>query len=90
MAKKPPTENSLKVQQYLKDNFGTKLTNSDIVTALGISSPAVVATINNLVRKGHAIRENIDSTGADGKVVTTKYISLTESGRAFDPLAEEA
>ena len=83
------TDNSRRVCQYLKDNYGAKLTNSDIATALGVSSPTVVGAVNGLVKKGRAERTEETITGAEGKPMKVKYISLTEDGYNFDPDAVE-
>ncbi len=79
------SENSRRVFEFLKDNHGEKMVNSDIATALGVSGPTVVGSVNGLVKKGFATREAVEVTGADGKTVTIKYISLTDAGMEFDP-----
>lgn len=82
------TDNSRKVFQYLKENYGAKVTNSDIATALGVTSPTVVGSVNGLVRKGYAERTEAEIMGAEDKPVKVKYISLTAAGFDFDPDAE--
>lgn len=81
------TEGSRKVFNFLKENYGEKLTNSDIATALGVSGPTVVGSVTGLVKKGFAVRTEtvIPATEEGGKDVTVKHISLTEAGMAFDP-----
>lgn len=85
------TEGSRKVFDFLKVNYGEKLTNADIARALGVSGPTVVGSVNGLVKKGYASREEVTIPAqAEGeKDVKVKYISLTEEGMAFDPDAEE-
>lgn len=80
-----------KVFQFLKENYGEKLTNNDVATALGLTGPTVVGSVNGLVKKGYAYREEvtIPATEEGGKDVKVKYISLTDEGMAFDPDAEE-
>jgi DNA-binding MarR family transcriptional regulator len=82
------TENSRKVFDFLKDNYGEKLVHSQIAEALGVSSPAVTGSVNGLVKKGYAIRNEETVMDENGKATTIKYISLTEEGFAFDPDAE--
>jgi biotin operon repressor len=82
------TENSRKVFDFLKDNFGEKLTHQGIVAALGVSSAAVSGSVNGLVKKGYAVRTEETEMDENGKAVTVKYISLTDEGYAFDPDAE--
>lgn len=84
------TEGSRKVFDFLKDNYGTNLTTADIATALGVTGPVVTGSVNGLVKKGYAVRNEVVTPGDNGKEVTTKYISLTEAGLGYDPVAEEA
>lgn len=79
------TDNARRIFQYLKENYGAKLTNADIATALGVSSPAVVGSVNSLVKKGYAERTDATIVGAEDKPVKVRYISLTEAGYDFDP-----
>lgn len=85
------TEGSRKVFNFLKENYGEKLTNADIATALGLTGPTVVGSVNGLVKKGYAVREEVTIPAqAEGeKDVKVKYISLTDDGMSFDPDAEE-
>lgn len=79
-----------KVFQFLKENYGEKLTNADIATALGLTGPTVVGSVNGLVKKGYAVREEvtIPAQAKGEKDVKVKYISLTDDGMSFDPDAE--
>lgn len=81
------TENSIKVYHFLKDNYGSKLTNKDIADALGVSGPTVVGSVTGLCKKGYAVRTEEHVAGADGKDTVVKYISLTEEGLDYDPEA---
>lgn len=83
-------DNSRKVLGFLKENYGAKVTNADIATALGVTGPVVVGSVNGLAKKELAIRTPEQVVGADGKTVTLKYISLTPAGYSFDPDAEVA
>lgn len=79
-----------KVFQFLKENYGEKLTNADIATSLGVTGPTVVGSVNGLVKKGLAYREEVTLPPAEegGKEIKVKYISLTDEGMNFDPDAE--
>lgn len=83
------TEGSRKVFNFLKDNYGEKLTTADIATSLGISGPTVTGSVNGLTKKGYAVRTEEVLPGDNGKEVKVKYISLTEEGMNFDPDAVE-
>ena len=84
------TEGSRKVFEFLKDNYGTKLTAADIATSLGVTGPVVTGSVNGLVKKGYAVRTKETFPGDNGKEVTVTFISLTEDGTHYDPVAEEA
>ena len=84
------TEGSRKVFNFLKDNYGEKITSADIATALGVTIPVVTGSVNGLVKKGYAVREEAVLPADEGeKEVKVKYISLTEDGMNFDPDAVE-
>ena len=83
------TENSRKVFDFLKEN-NKEFTAQEISAALGISVNAVTGSVNGMVKKGRAVRREETATGADGKALVIKHISLTDEGRAYDPDAEEA
>ena len=80
-----------KVFNFLKENYGEKMTSADIATSLGLSSPTVTGSVNGLVRKGYAVREEvvIPAEEEGGKDVKVKYISLTDEGMNFDPDLDE-
>ena len=86
------TVNSRMVFDYLKENYGKQLTAQDIARALDISVSAVTGSVNGLAREtkhpAYAVRTPFESTDAEGKAITIKYISLTEAGLAFDPDAK--
>lgn len=84
------TANSLKVVNFLQDNYDAKLTAHDIAEALGVSLPTVTGSVNGLVAKKYAIREEVELPGEDGKTIKVKYITLTDAGKTYDPVAEEA
>lgn len=83
------TEGSRKVFNFLKDNYGIKLTTADIATSLGVTAPVVTGSVNGLVKKNLAVREEEVVAGDNGKDIKIKYISLTEEGMNFDPDAAE-
>ena len=83
------TEGSRKVFEFLKDNYGTKLTTADIATSLGVTGPVVTGSVNGLTKKKYAVRTKETFPGDNGKEVTVTFISLTEAGLSYDPVAEE-
>lgn len=84
------TENSKNVFHFLHDNAGLNITAQEIAQKLGITISAVTGSVNGLVKKGYAIRNEETSTSEDGKTVVVKYIALTDEGMAFDPEKAEA
>lgn len=90
MAKKPMTENSRKVFEYLKAaGAGVKFTTKQVQEALGFEKAgSVTGSVTGLVRKGYAERFVESTETEDGKVKEIKYFALTDAGMAFDPDAE--
>lgn len=87
--------NSELVLNYMKQHYGEELSKQDMATALGISIPAVTGTVNALIKKGYAVttrEETIEDEPATetrkAKTHVVKYHTLTESGLAYDPVAE--
>lgn len=83
------TDNAKRVLKFLKDNHGMSITAQDIVSELGLTINAVTGSVNGLVAKERAVRTEEVKEGVDGKPVTVKYISLTDAGMNYDPVAEE-
>lgn len=79
------TEKSLEVLNYAKENG--KVSVEEICNATARNSRSVNATINDLVKKGLAIREKEEVEGQE-KPVT--YVVLTDEGKAFDPASADA
>lgn len=82
------TDNSRKVFEALKAHYGDKITHQQLVAELGVSSAAVSGSVNGLVKKGYAVRNEEIEMNEDGKETVVKYITLTEDGFAFDPDAK--
>ena len=82
------TDNSKRVFNFLKEHHGVKFTAHELANELGVSINVITGSVNGLTRKDYAVREEVTSQDANGKTVTTKYISLTDAGLAFDPDAE--
>lgn len=87
------TDNSRKVFDFLKDNYGKNITAQEAAAALGVSVNTVTGSVNGLCRTtkhpAYAVRKEVEVTDAEGKTSTVKYISLTEEGMAFDPTKTE-
>lgn len=86
------TENSRKVLETLKANYGKKWVTAELAEAAGVTAPTVTGAVTGMVKKGYAVREEgvINATDKDGKEIekTVKFISLTEAGMNFDPDAQ--
>ena len=89
------TVNSELILNYMKQNYGKKLSKQEIAEALGVSMPAVVGTINALEKKGYC--EKVDEVTVEdapatetrkAKTRVIKYHQLTEKGLTYDPVAE--
>ena len=91
------SENSEKILNYLKKNYGVEMSKQQIAADLGLSVPTVTGTINALIKKGYVVtprEETIEEEPATetrkAKVRVIKYHTLTEDGLSYDPVAEEA
>lgn len=81
------TENSRKVFDFLKANFGKEFTAQEIAGSLGVSIPTVTGSVTGLAKKGYAVRN--PKMVADGeKEKEVKFITLTAEGLEFDPDAQ--
>jgi predicted transcriptional regulator len=88
MAKKPMSENSRKVLQFLKDNYGTKFTCKDVMTALGFEKAgSVTGSVTGLAKKG-LVDKSTETVEVDGKQKEVKYFQLNEAGLNYDPDAQ--
>ena len=83
------TENSRKVFDFLKANNNVQITGQEIAKELDVTINAVTGSVNGLVKKGFAVREEVTATDDAGKPKITKYIKLTDAGMAHDPDAVE-
>lgn len=75
------TEKSSEVLNYAKENGG-RVSVEEICKAVGRESRSVNANVNDLVKKGLALRDKVEVEGAE-KPVT--YIVLTDDGQTFVP-----
>ena len=82
------SENGKNVLEYLKQNQGEDLTGHDIAEALGIKLASVTGSVNALVKKGYAVRNEAEVTLEDGTHKKVKYIALTDEGLDFVPTEE--
>lgn len=83
MANVAITEKALTMLNYLKENEGTDLLNTDIADALGITPQSVTGSVNGLVKRGLAERIPA-SIEVDGAVKAVKFIKVTDAGKAYD------
>ena len=78
-------DNSLTIFNYVREHDGEDFTAADISEATGIGVKSVNGCLTAMARHRDLIyREEVAVTG--GKV---KYIRLTETGKCFDPEADE-
>ncbi|MBO7693637.1 MAG: MarR family transcriptional regulator [Methanobrevibacter sp.] len=89
--------NSEKVLNFLKAHYGQEYSKQQIADALNITVPAVTGTINSLIKKNYATTTREEKEVISEATETRKerfrmikYHTLTESGLAYDPVAEEA
>lgn len=81
------TDNSRKVLATLKDLYPEEATAAEVAAAAGVSIQAVTGSVNGLVKKGLAVRNEYEPA-EDGKK-PVKKIALTAEGYDFDPDAED-
>lgn len=88
------SEKSLVVLNYLKENYGVKMTAADIADALGMEKKTVDGIVTSgLQRKGYAERIPAEIEVDGGLHKAVKFIQATEAGLAYDhdaALAEDA
>lgn len=86
------SDNGKKIFGYLKENFGAEMTAHDMAEALGFTVPMITGSVNSLVKKGFAVRNEVElpATEEGKKGTVVKFITLTDAGLEFDPEAEEA
>ena len=78
-------DNSLTIFNYVREHDGEDFTAADISEATGIGVKSVNGCLTAMARHHDLIyREEVAVTG--GKV---KYIRLTDTGKDFDPEAQE-
>ena len=89
------SENSEKILNYLKKNYGVEMSKQQIAADLGLSVPTVTGTINALIKKGYAEttrRDTVEDSPATetrkAKTQDVLYHRLTEAGLSYDPVAE--
>lgn len=71
-----------------------EFTKQEIAAQLGLSVQAVTGTTNSLRKKGYAVErvEMVTIPGEGDKAPKEKklvYVTLTDAGLAYDPIAEE-
>ena len=82
-------ENTAKVWNYLKENYGKNLTAQDVADALGLEKRSVDGIFTSAIqREGYGIRVPFEITLEDGTCIQGKYLQLTPAGMAFDLWSE--
>lgn len=84
------TEKSARVYNYTKENGG-RVAIPDAMEDLALTIRQITPNINDLVKKGLAVREAVELPAAseDEKPTVVKYIQLTEEGMNFVPSDDE-
>lgn len=80
------TEKSNEVYTFVKENGG-RVSIEELVEATGRASRSVSANVNDLAKKGLAVREKVEGEGEGDKAIT--YVVLTEEGKNFVPSDED-
>ncbi len=85
------TDNSKKLFEFLKKNYGKEFSKHELVELLDITMSAVNGSVNGLERKNFVtVRTEIIPSRVKGdKTLEVRYISLTEEGLKFDPEEDE-
>lgn len=85
------TENSRKVLDFLKKNYGKEFSKHELVDKLDIPMSAVSGSINGLLKKNYASeRIEVFSERLPGdKALEVRMVQLTEEGLKYDPDEEE-
>ena len=79
------TEKTNEIFEYVKAN-GACASIDEICKAVDRTSRSVNANVNDLTKKGLAVREKTEVEGAD-KPIT--YVVLTDEGKTFVPSEDE-
>lgn len=85
------TDNSKKVFEFLKKNYGKEFSKHELVEKLDLTMSMVNGSINGLVNKDYVV-ERIETASPrfkGDKTVEIRYVQLTEEGYKFDPDEEE-
>lgn len=83
------TENSKRVLDFLKENYGKEFTKREIAEESGVIFSAVNGSIRGLSNRNY-IEEREEEVVLDGKRIITKYVKLNDAGLEYDPEEEEA
>lgn len=76
------SDKAVRVLAFVKANGDADLTAADIAEALGEASIAINGVVNGLVKKGLAVREEVEVELPDNTTKTIKFVRLTDEGKA--------
>lgn len=79
------TEGSQKIFSFLKKNYGQSFSTSELCDELDISPAVINGFILGNAKKGYVQVEKKNISGYEG---VQRFISLTETGYAYDPEEE--
>ena len=78
------TDNSKKVLEFLKENYGKEFSKRQIAEESGIIFSAVNGSIRGLTNRNYVdVRQAAETI--ENKVVVTTYVKLNEDGLNYDP-----
>ena len=78
-----PSEKAKDVIKYLQAHQDANVTAADIAAEYGVLPIAINGTVNGMVKKGLAYREDSTVELPDGTTKTVKFIKLTPDGLAL-------
>lgn len=82
-------EGSRKVWDYVSSMDGVNITANDIADATGLNTKQVNGSVTAFQKKGLMERIPAEIENEDGTHTAVKFIQRTETGKAYDPDAEE-
>lgn len=86
------SENTIRTLQFLQKHPQEEFTKQDLIEELGLPMPSINGAVLAFLKKGYVTerQETLSATyGAQNKPLVLRWIKITESGLAYDPIAEE-
>ena len=86
------SENTIRVLRFLQEHPQEEFTKQDMIEELGLPMASVNGAVLAFLQKNFVVerQEALPATfGAQNKPMILRWIKITESGLAYDPIAEE-